>query len=211
MARGYALFLRGYEVGQIYFAEKLFHINNNNDRTEMRNGFDKLFKVRPLFDTVSSTYMKLYDSSRNLSIEESMQRFKGRLSFRQYMPAKPTKWGIKLWCLSDSATGFLLRWIPYTGKEAVLEDVGLCVGTRVVVDLLLHDFDNKGYHLYTDNFYSSPDLFIKLKGRNIGASGTVRSNRLGLPREVKPSVTKLRKADPPKFWKCEEESLLCCA
>jgi hypothetical protein len=31
------------------------------------------------------------------SIDEAMIAFSGRLGFKQYMPLKPTKWGIKVW------------------------------------------------------------------------------------------------------------------
>ncbi|KAK3773982.1 hypothetical protein RRG08_056754 [Elysia crispata] len=44
--------------------------------------------------------------------------FKGRLTFRQYMPGKPIKWGIKVWALSESTTGYMSYFQVYTGREA---------------------------------------------------------------------------------------------
>ena len=38
------------------------------------------------------------------------------------MPAKPTKWEFKNFVLSDSKTGFYLRRILYTGREAFQRD-----------------------------------------------------------------------------------------
>jgi hypothetical protein len=46
-----------------------------------------------------------------------MIKFKGRLSFRQYLPANPTKWGGKLWNMADSDTGYMHHFQIYTGKE----------------------------------------------------------------------------------------------
>lgn len=46
-----------------------------------------------------------YEPSKNLSIDEGMIAFKGRLSFRQYTTAKPTKYGIKVWMAADFANG----------------------------------------------------------------------------------------------------------
>jgi len=46
-----------------------------------------------------------------------MIAFKGRLSFRQYMPAKPTKYGIKVWIAADAKNGFVVNHKVYLGKE----------------------------------------------------------------------------------------------
>ena len=41
-----------------------------------------------------------------------------------------------------------------------------------------------GYHLTTDNYFSSPVLFLDLYQLGTVATGTVRSNRKGLPRDT---------------------------
>ena len=38
-------------------------------------------------------------------MDESMIAFKGRLSFIQYLPNKPHKWGMKAYVLTDSVSG----------------------------------------------------------------------------------------------------------
>ena len=43
--------------------------------------------------------------------------FKGRLSFKQYMKDKPTKWGIKVFTLSDATNGYIYRLQIYCGKS----------------------------------------------------------------------------------------------
>ena len=40
-------------------------------------------------------------------MDETMIGFKGRLNFIQYMPEKPTKWGMKAYVLADSRTGYM--------------------------------------------------------------------------------------------------------
>lgn len=47
-----------------------------------------------------------YELHQLVGIDEAMVSFKGRLSFKQYMKAKPTRWGIKVF---DSKTGYLYR------------------------------------------------------------------------------------------------------
>jgi hypothetical protein len=61
------------------------------------NPQDKLFKVRPLLDSVSDRCLTVYQPKKNQSIDEGMIAYKGRFSAKQYIPSKPIKWGIKVW------------------------------------------------------------------------------------------------------------------
>ena len=93
-----------------------------------------------------------------LSIDESMIGTKCRLSFIQHLPAKPTKWGIKVWVCSDVATGYILSFSIYTGKDPNVSILPNGLAYDVVMRLLENRF-NKGYSVFVDNFYTSPNLF----------------------------------------------------
>ena len=80
---------------------------------------------------------------------------KGHLSFLQYMPKKPTKWGIKVWICSESKTGYIHKFQVYTGKGTVSTN-GLAYG---VVMHLLEDLQDEGRVLYVDNYYISLGFF----------------------------------------------------
>ncbi|KAK9730621.1 Transposase IS4 [Popillia japonica] len=58
---------------------------------------------------------------------------RGRVSFRQYLPSKPDKYGMKIWWICDSRTSYPLRGIPYLGKEGLNRAENLA--QRVVEDL----------------------------------------------------------------------------
>ena len=47
-----------------------------------------------------------------------MVGFKGQSSLKQYVPKKPTKRGLKVWCRSDSKTDYTCAFQVYTGKVA---------------------------------------------------------------------------------------------
>ena len=47
-----------------------------------------------------------FQPTQKISVDERMIKSKGRVSFKQYMPKKPAKWGIKLFALCDSATSY---------------------------------------------------------------------------------------------------------
>ena len=102
---------------------------------------------------------------------------KGHLSFLQYMPKKPTKWGIKVWVCSESKMGYIHKFQVYTGKGTVSTN-GLAYG---VVMHLLEDLQDEGRVLYVDNYYTLPILFEDLYERGMYASGTVRVNRKYFP------------------------------
>ena len=48
---------------------------------------------------------------------EGMIAFKGRLSFRQYMPAELTNYGTKVWIAADSKNGYIINYNVYLGSE----------------------------------------------------------------------------------------------
>ena len=171
---------------------KFFHLNNN-ERYISRGqpGFDRLFKVRPLISHLVSRYKSSYIPSQCVSVDESMINFRGRLSLLQYLPKKPKKWGMKAWVLADSDNGYAWNWDLYTGKRDTSND-GLPLSSRVVLSLS-SDLFNKGYNIYFDNFYTSPDLCRMLFEKGCGSCGTVRLNRRGIPKSFQ--LKKLKKGE----------------
>ena len=87
---------------------KYFHLNDTSKQPPRESdSYDKLYKIRPLLDKILHSFKSAYIPGQNISVDESMIAFKGRLSWVQYMPKKPTKWGIKLWVCADSETRYV--------------------------------------------------------------------------------------------------------
>ena len=139
--------------------------------------YDRLWKIRPVIESVQKQSQDSYTPGEHVSVDESMIGTKGRLSFLQYMPKKPTKWGIKVWVCSESKTGYIHKFQVYTGKSDVCSN-GLPYG---MVMHLMEDLQEEGRMLYVDNFYTSPILFEHLYERGTFASGTIRVNRKHFP------------------------------
>ena len=109
------------------------------------------------------------------------------------MPKKPHKWGIKAWVLADSSNGYTWGWKLYTGKEE-RESSDLGLSHRVVLDLTSDErLQDKGYSVFTDNFYTSPALFSDQRAHSFEACGTVRINHKGIPESI--HMVKLQKGD----------------
>ena len=68
------------------------------------------------------------------------------------------------------------------GKDSSL-DTSCSSVIDATVFRLLQGLENKGHHVYTDNYYSNPTLYTKLKELGYEACGTVKVNRKGMPKE----------------------------
>ena len=94
------------------------HLNDNTKYVPKgQPGYDPLYKIRPFVDPLLRNIQSSYNLGRELSIDESMIGFKGQVHFIQYMPDKPTKWGMKAYVLADSHSGYIYNWVLCTGKK----------------------------------------------------------------------------------------------
>ena len=103
-----------------HFVKISQYLHLNDKRRELPRGHtnhNKLFKGRPILDSIVEAVESEYRPSKTVSIDEAMIPFKGRLSLRQYMPLKPVKRGIKVWECADSSNGFVCDLEVYTGKQ----------------------------------------------------------------------------------------------
>lgn len=163
---------------------QFFHlVNNDNQLPRGDANYDKAFKIRSIIDYLVPKWQMYFGPDKELSVDESMIPFKGRTSLMQYMPAKPTKWGLKAWGLADAETGYMYNWKLYLGKDGG-RPADVPLGTHVVQTLAEQLFD-KGHVIYMDNFFSSPALYKLLADNQTGACGTLRANRIGVPDQIK--------------------------
>ena len=57
---------------------------------------------------------------KDICIDESLILWKGRLAFKQYIPTKRHRFGIKVFVVCDYQTGVVLDFIVYTGSSTGL-------------------------------------------------------------------------------------------
>ena len=62
----------------------------------------KINKVKDILDILIPNFQQSFAPQRNVSVDETMVGFRGHFAAKQYMPAKPTKYGIKAFTLADS-------------------------------------------------------------------------------------------------------------
>uniref|UniRef100_A0A131YKY1 Tick transposon n=1 Tax=Rhipicephalus appendiculatus TaxID=34631 RepID=A0A131YKY1_RHIAP len=146
---------------------------------------DHLRTIRPTMEKIEERFAAFFAPFQDLSINESLMSWRGRLSCRQYIPSKRHRSGVKTFVLCDLHTGYILRFVVYTGATTavtIMKELGF---TGSIVVELLRDFLDKGHSLFVDNRYTSPALFEFLLSRQTNACGVVRANRKGLPKFAK--------------------------
>ena len=102
-----------------------------------------------------------------------LEAFRGRFSFRQYIPNKPAKYGIKIFALVDSACYYMSNLEIYAGKQMD--------GPQQVVD----------------NWFSSISLAEELVQRHklLSMLGTIRKNQ----KNLRKTMTQLKVGGDRRF------------
>ncbi|KAK7106183.1 piggyBac transposable element-derived protein 4-like [Littorina saxatilis] len=177
-----------------------FHLNDNSKAAAKGDAeYDPLFKVRTLLEQVRTSSHAHYHPGKHISIDEAMVKFNGRLSFKQYIKGKPNPWGIKVWCVADPRTGYMLDFDPYLGK--VHEPMPYGLGHHVILRMSSRFLD-KGHHLYFDNYFSSVQLAEDLQRRETYMCSTIRINRKNWPTDLSGAVAKKMKSGDILFRQC---------
>ena len=102
------------------------------------------------------------------------------------MPKKPTKWGIKVWCLTESVSRYVWTFEVNCGPNKGVPGIkgskkGEAMQGANVVQGLLVGLENRGHIVVLDKFFSSISLFVDLLEKGTYVTGMVRANRIGLP------------------------------
>jgi hypothetical protein len=149
---------------------------------------DPLCKIRPFLQIVQTVCKDNYLPRRNIAVDETLVLYKGRLRFRQYMPNKRAKFGIKVHCASESQTGYLWNFRIHS-TSAANDEFGreqaprLPISERIVVELV-QDLFGMGHRVFCDSWFSSVRLAEFLLSKNILLTGTVRPQR-GIPESLR--------------------------
>jgi hypothetical protein len=101
-------------------------------------------------------FTQAYIPGCELVVDEAMIGFKGRFFLKQYLPGKPTKWGIKAWVLADSAIGYLLKCDIYKGKKGIRQQ-DLLLLEHFVLQLTQNFWKKMASYLFRQ-FFSSPQF-----------------------------------------------------
>ncbi|KAJ4946271.1 hypothetical protein JOQ06_023939 [Pogonophryne albipinna] len=138
---------------------------------------DKLWKLRPWLKKLREQFLCIPPEECH-AVDEMMVPFKGKSHLRVYMPAKPHKWGFKMWGRAGQS-GYLYDFDVCQGPEnpdKERSDVG--VTGDVVLKMTSTLPAGRNHKVFADNYFTSVLLVDHLKERGIHYIGTVRMNRV---------------------------------
>ena len=111
---------------------------------------------------------------RDISLDEALLLWKGRLSWKQFICTKRARLGLKSFVLADAKTGYVWNSIIYTGSDTDLSVVGFSYSSTNIVMSLAEELLDEVRCIYVDNWYSSMELLDALGHRD----------RKGVPKDV---------------------------
>lgn len=185
--------LVGSKFGEVMPRDRFVQIKRYLHFSDDRcNPGDKLHKLRFIIDSCREKFQSEYVPHREISVDEAMIPFKGRLGIKQYMKDKPIKFGIKMWVAADAISAYCVNFEIYLGKNENVMNRTFGLSSRVVIGLTKF-LERKGHVIYTDNFYTSPQLADYLYSRDTYLCGTIRTNRKGYPKALIKSAAEQRR------------------
>ena len=161
------------------------HLANN----ERANHDDMLYKIRPIINMLSGSFQRHYILNKEVTIDEKMIKYSGRISFLQYVRNKPVKLGFKVFVLSDAISGYVYNWRFYTGKENNARVSNLA---HNIVLSLVQGLENRNHHLYFDSYYSSIPIVKELGIKGFGCTGMINQRKRLIPEAIKNPTQELQ-------------------
>lgn len=158
---------------------KFMHCADNNEI----NQNDKMWKLRPLVDKLKANFLKYFIPTEHINFDESMVKYFGKHSCKQFIRGKPIRFGYKVWCL-NADNGYLIQFDIYQGSGTTTNEIyelkfGKAATPLVtMLDDLPENVKNLPYQIYIDNLFTGLPLLTYLKQRGYGATGTMRVNRV---------------------------------
>ena len=152
---------------------------------------DPLVKLKPFTDMCDRNFLHVCKSNKNISMDEASCKWKGWFSHKVYNPRKPSKFHNKLSQVCEADLGYITFEV-YFGKVN-----STCIQMSKPVDPMVNNtmklvpglskkgqLLDKGYNIFTDNYYTSPELLFECFYRQTFGTGTVQGNRKNMPKAV---------------------------
>jgi hypothetical protein len=158
---------------------RFIHCANNHEM----NINDKFWKLRPVVNMLKNKFLEHFIPSQNLNYDESMVKYFGKHSCKQFIRGKPIRFGYKVWCL-NTPDGYLINFDFYQGlgpKRNITYEklVGKCTAPMVtMLEEFPKEIKNLPYRFYFDNLFTGLNLLKFLKLNGYQGTGTMRENRM---------------------------------
>lgn len=112
---------------------RMIHFSHELERTD-----DRLSKIRAVTNILRKSFNDTFHSFQKVCIDDSLLLCKGRLSFKQYIPTKRNRFGIKSYMFCNCKTNYVQDLIVYAGISTITEseNTGIGKSEEIVLSLL---------------------------------------------------------------------------
>ena len=168
------------------------------------------YKIEPFLNMLITEFQGAFYPYQDLSIDEMVIQYQGRWKNKQYNPNKPHKYHVKTFGLCDSGTSYVYNFLVYFGSDTSYSGNFLANAgqSEKVFESLLENIE-AGHHLFADRYYTTYKLIEQLSLRQIYYTGTLLTNRVNFPPEVK--TLKLEHRAQKNFRSTVEPDILVTA
>lgn len=147
-----------------------------------RRETDKLAPIRNIFDRFVANCQNGFHHSEFVTMDEMLAGFRGKCGFRQYIPSKPNKYGLKILALCDAKVFYTSKMEIYVGTQPEGPYRVSNSPSDVVLRLCERIFGS-GRNITMDNWFTSVPLVKNLHNHHLTVIGTIRKNKRELPLE----------------------------
>ena len=146
-----------------------------------RKSIDNLAPIREIIEMFVLQCKSVYTPHPILTIDEMLPAFRGRCKFRQYIPNKPSKYGIKMQAMVDNTTYYTVNLEVYCGKQPV--GPYECSNKAIdVVQRLISPISKTSRHITFDDWYYTQGLAnTLLQQHKLTITATMRKNKPEIP------------------------------
>ena len=134
----------------------------------------KTYKDDDFLQILKDNSQTNYSLSENTNTDESMIKFKGHSSLKQFLPKKPMKRGFQVWTVADSKNGYIYEFEIYKGRD-IARNSAL---NEHVVKTFAFNLEFSYRKVYFDNYFTSSDLLDYLYGRGISHIKETPNNQI---------------------------------
>ena len=151
---------------------------DNSTTKDQRKDIDKLAPIRGVYERFVTSCKDNYTPGIDCTVDESLLGFRGRCAFKQYIPNKPSKYGIKVYVLADSLSFYSVSSKIYAGAGTNHQDYLYL--QQAVLDLIT-PISGTNKNITTVNYYTSISLANELKSSQLTLVGTMKKNKRCIP------------------------------
>ena len=174
---------------------------------------DRLAAIREVFQRFTRNCMKHVIPSEYLAIDETLYPMRTQISMKQYNDKKPTKYGLLFRSINDSRFSYTYNTLAYAGKPEAghgpyyLDTIDAYV--KSLVTNLKEKLPIGKRNLSIDRLYTSISIAKWLYSEGLTMVGTIQSNRIGIPTELKSVEARENFSSTVHFELPEKKIALC--